>query len=246
MNKTTTKGISQSIMKDWLAGACHYYLRYYWHDFAFKGAPTQAMKAGLYFESELLGATADGKAYEPDRKGDGNLYAYLNPVKEFLPAAKEQLKKVFEIIQVQPMLSSGDLTGHVDAIAIHKPSGKEVVLDVKWCNDELTKRFGYYEWIYNKYQRTYENLIQAAHYSLITEGKMPFVYFIASAIGEIEVIQVAITPATIDKHRANIEAFKADIKAATPCGNFSKCNICPAKEICSERTENINLKTIEI
>lgn len=121
--------ISQSLIKDVRANNCTTFIDRKYNK-GERTAPTQAMEAGLYFETLLIGS-ARGGAYEPKMAKSGKPYKWQEEVIETVTDAKKTLEALnIKINEVQPYKELSGASGNLDGVGTI--DGEKAVFDVKF------------------------------------------------------------------------------------------------------------------
>lgn len=228
--------ISQSALREFYNPA---FCRVLWKAKYMEGfltEPTDAMRAGLVFESKLLGNSRNGVVWEYPKLKNGE----ASKAETEIDLLVEQAKQVFQHLQIQPLevqpvWETGDLLAHPDLICTTALAPKAII-DVKYCGYSDTDRFN--GW--SDLQKV--DTIQPVHYCyvhyLMFNEWVPFFFFVFFKNGGIKVVDTKITVDSIDRHKTLINQFRKDVEGLDVNGTeatFSQCVRCPLNDSCSQR-----------
>lgn len=222
--------LSQSIIKDVINGCCKYFfqLRYVEN---VKTEPSKVMFDGLYFESELIGSSREGKIEYPLLK-TGKISKAQEDIDKVIVLAKKVLKNSgIEIENVQLEIQDENYIGHVDFMS-------DKIYEVKFTGET------YDRWHKSFIYELYETMdIQARHYQKIERNKKDAAFLIFSAHGWFRYILFPYYDEAIEKHDERIELTKERIKNLDePTAN--KCAMCRYNEICTNRIMKFDIEDI--
>ena len=235
ISKTSIK-ISQSALKDFYNPAV---CRLFWKEKYINGLqtlPTDAMKAGLVFESKLLTKSRGGQVYEYPKLKSGEPSKAETDINILVEKARELFTHLqVEPIEVQPVWEVDDLLAHPDLICSSILAPRAIV-DVKYCGYADTDRFnGWFD--LEKVDK-----LQAVHYTymyyLLFNEWVPFFYLVFFKNGSVRLIDVKLTVQAIDNHKALLNQFREDVvkmdkDSVDVC--FSQCVRCPLNSTCAKR-----------
>ena len=235
--KTTTKiQISQSALRDFYNPAC---CRLFWQEKylnGFRTEPTDAMKAGLVFESKLLTKSRDGQVWEYPKLKNGEPSKAESDLNVLVEKARELFTHIqIEPLEIQPVWEVDDLLAHPDLVCASVLAPKAIV-DVKYCGYADTDRFnGWFD--LEKVDK-----LQAVHYVYMHYLRfnewVPFFYMIFFKNGGVKLIDVKLTVAAVDAHKALLNQFRQDVAildTGTVDSTFSQCVRCPLNTNCAKR-----------
>jgi hypothetical protein len=235
--KTKTKlQISQSALRDYYNPAC---CRLFWKEKylnGFKTEPTDAMKAGLYWESKLLTKSRDGQVWEFPKLKSGEPSKIETDMNILVGKARELFTHLqIDPLEIQPVWEVGDLLAHPDLVCSSVLAPKAIV-DVKYCGYADTDRFS--PW----FELNNINTLQAVHYTymynLLYNEWVPFFYLVFFKNGGVRLIDVKLTVQAIDNHKALLNQFRQDVERLDAKGTeatFSQCVRCPLNSTCAKR-----------
>ncbi len=243
MKAKTKIQISQSALRDFYNPAC---CRLFWQEKylnGFKTEPTDAMKAGLVFESKLLTMSRDGQVWEYPKLKNGEPSKAETDLNILVDKAKELFTHLqINPLEIQPVWEVSDLLSHPDLVCSSILAPKAIV-DVKYCGYGDTDRFS--PW----FDLEKVNPLQAVHYTymyyLLHNEWVPFFYMVFFKNGGVKLIDVKLTVQAIDEHKALLNQFRQDVaNLNTDSVNvtFSQCVRCHLNSTCVKR---VNVPQVE-
>lgn len=232
--------ISQSLIKDMTGEYCEYYLKLKYID-GIQTEPTTAMMAGLAFESKLLGS-ARGGVFEYPKLKNGGISAAEKDIDEVVQFARDIFdENKIEVLDVQVFQENDNALGTIDAII--KLNGKLMIMDVKFTG--LT---------YDQFERelTYSQLLtnyalQSRQYQSLHQVKLPFLFAVFSKHGWCRMFGFHYNEEEIIDHKHLIKAKELEFNSLTfkPATDANMCFKCNLKDICTKRSNRINIEVIE-
>jgi hypothetical protein len=233
--KTTVK-ISQSALRDFYSPSV---CRLFWKEKYINGfhtEPTDAMKAGLVFESKLLTKSRGGQVWEYPKLKSGEPSKAENDLNILIEKARELFNQLqITPIEVQPIWEIADLLAHPDLLCSSVLAPKAIV-DVKYCGYADNDRFnGWHD--LEKIDK-----LQAVHYvylyNLMFNEWIPFFYMVFFKNGGVKLIDVKLTVQAIDEHKALLNQFRKDVGKLDNQSvdvTFGQCVRCPLNATCVKR-----------
>lgn len=247
--------LSQSLIKEILKpDHCPKQIFYSFVDGKELICPSENMKLGRYFETELLGSCRGGEKQEAKMVKDGISKPYAD-CKELVDFAKEVFERLgIDIFkgESQVYIESEHLSGNIDHINsdIQIPSTK-ALYDVKWTATDEDDRWN--GWADPESKQ--DAIIQAVHYSLLYFEKygqfIPFYFLVFGKSRWVKVIQFKITKWRLEKYKETLADASQTIRMYANenykgNGSFNKCLACPFYDICPDKAEKINIETYNI
>jgi hypothetical protein len=235
--KTKTKlQISQSALRDFYNPAC---CRLFWQEKylnGFKTEPTDAMKAGLVFESKLLTKSRDGQVWDYPKLKSGEPSKAETDLNLLVDKAKELFTHLqIDPLEIQPVWEVTDLLAHPDLVCSSVLAPKAIV-DVKYCGYNDNDRFS--PW----FDLEKVDTLQAVHYTymynLLYNEWVPFFYFVFFKNGGVRLFDVKLTVSAVDAHKALLNQFRQDVaklNTESVATTFSQCVRCPLYSTCGIR-----------
>ncbi len=235
------KTISQSLIRDMLnpASYCGHYLNQVYNE-GWKPAPTDAMIDGLFFEFNVLGATAYGEMPEiPRSKTKGAKLKRELDLERVIAQAREIIKaNRIEVISVQLHVEQDDRHGHIDAAGTFR--GVPYLFDLKYTG----MTWGGYDREL-KYSDLVENYkLQARHYQSLGFD-LPFL-FLVFGDGWCRFFEVPFDQDEIEHHKVvATEALAAfNSMEPRPTSDSRLCFTCRMREDCGVRNKQIQVETL--
>lgn len=249
--------ISQSLMKayvDYLNGklcGLLFKAKYIDKDKRAETPPSDAMKAGIYFEYLCTGALPKSKEIpEPE-------YAYAGTSRQKLSAAYERAQRSaelfktiihhynIEIIQVGLYLSTDEIDGVMDIHA--KWNGKDVFIDLKYSGliDDKWNEMG---WDLDSLPLKDSLMVQGVHYKILANevlgiDDIPFYYFVFDSGNSqnAKIILQNVDESRYSAHKLAIDNLKNKLVKDMNFGfkaypSLKSCSSCPIKGICDKAT----------
>lgn len=232
--------ISQSLIRDMLnpAGYCGHYLNQVYNE-GWKPAPTDAMIDGLFFEFNVLGATAYGEVPEiPKSKTNGAKLKRELDLERVITQAKEVLDaNRIEFTEVQFRAESEDRHGHIDAAGTFR--GLPYLFDLKYTG----MTWGGYdrELKYSDLSGNYT--LQARHYQSLRP--LPFM-FLVFGDGWARFFEVPYSQPEVEYHKAVATEALATFNAMDPrpTQDSRLCFACRMREVCTVRNKTIQVEQL--
>lgn len=238
--------ISQSLIRDMLSedGYCGHYLNEVYNN-GFSAPPTDAMVNGLFFEQEILGATArPGEVIElPKSKAKGRegqkLQRELDLEKhvEFAKMILKENKIVFENVQVN--IERQHLSGHIDAVGTY--NGIPYLFDLKYTG------MSYDQW---DRELKWGNIsghftLQARQYQALIDKPLPFMFLVFGS-DWCRFFQINYSEADILHHvdiaAEALETFNSMDYRSTEDSRL--CFQCWMRDVCKVRNHEIQIEEL--
>jgi hypothetical protein len=228
--------ISQSALRDFYNPA---YCRILWkakYMDGFVTEPTDAMRAGLVFESKLLTKSRNGFVWEYPKLKSGEPSKAETDINLLVERAKQVFAHLqIQPLEVQPVYEVSDLLAHPDLVCSSVLAPKAIV-DVKYCGYADTDRFN--GWSDLRKVETIQPLHYCyVHYLMFNEW-VPFFYFVFFKNGGAKVIDVKLTVDSIERHKVMLNQFRNEVDMLDVSGkepSFSQCVRCPLNMTCTHR-----------
>jgi len=216
--------------------------------------PSEAMKIGRYFESELLGSCRGGEKQEPKLIKGGEKAAAYRECDEIIAFAREVFRRLsldFDKKNVQVELKADYLKGSLDLIAKDIQGKGEAIYDLKYTAtqpDDIWNGWGDPE------SKTDAHL-QAIHYVFTYFKKygkyVPFYFLVFGKSKWVKVIKVKVTKEAIDLHIERIKYVSEKLREFEKDGfkgngTFNKCLACPFYNECPDKSNLPEIETITI
>jgi hypothetical protein len=246
--------ISQSLMKSYVdylnQKECGLFFkaRYIDKDPDAQTEPSDAMRAGIYFEYLCTGALPkSGEIPEPDVVYKGKPNEKLAAPYERVVASAEHFKRIMDfysinIKKVGLYLEHEEMNGIVD---IHAEwNGKDIFIDLKYSGliDDKWSEMG---WDLESLHMKDSLMIQGVHYKLLAEKclgitDIPFYYFVFSSQdpNNIKIIKQEVDESKAQAHIVAINNVLGKISkdmqyGFKPYPSMLKCSKCPLNKKCS-------------
>lgn len=208
--------------------------------------PTDSMRLGHYFEFKATGALPrNGIEPIPERTQKGELTAAYKVAEKQAANFKKYCKALgIEIISYGKRIEKDNSEGLIDIEASIK--GERVIIDLKFSGlmDDKWNELG---WNLEALPYKEKIMIQAVHYSYLTE--IPFYFWVFSSKNEDEnkLIKVNIDPDVLKVHPSKIEDIRGLLEIDLDLGfkaypELLRCKYCPLFSSCRSKTE---IPTIE-
>lgn len=246
--------ISQSLIKEVMKeGHCPRQIMYSFIEGKEMNEPTENMKIGRYFESELLGSCVGGQKQEAKLLKGGEKAAAYKDCDFLIDFAREVFEKLgLDVSKGQSQLSvkTEHLVGNLDHVNIDIGNpNRKAIYDIKWTATKIDDRWN--GW--GDPESMTDAHIQARHYVLTYLEKygeaLPFYFLVFGKDNWVKVIKVVIQDLEGHKqliaHTSRImseyaeDGFKGN-------GNFNKCLSCPFYKECPDKETNPETITIKI
>lgn len=232
--------ISQSLIRDMLnpAGYCGHYLNQVYNE-GWKPAPTDAMIDGLFFEFNVLGATAYGEVPEiPKSKTNGAKLKRELDLERVIAQAREIIKaNRIEVISVQLHVEQDDRHGHIDAAGTFR--GVPYLFDLKYTG----MTWGGYdrELKYSDLSGNYT--VQARHYQSLRP--LPFM-FLVFGDGWARFFEVPYDQDAVEHHKAVATEALATFNTIDPrpTQDSRLCFACRMREDCTVKNRIIQVEQL--
>lgn len=211
--------------------------------------PTDAMKAGIYFEYLATGALPKNKQIpQPD-------VAYAGTKRERISAPYERAQKSAElfrsilahynikILKVGYYLTDGEIDGVVDIYA--EWNGEKVFIDLKYSG-LIEDKWSEMGWELESLPLKDSIMIQGVHYKLLANrvlgiDDIPFFYFVfdSSNPDNARIIKQHVDESKMASHVVVISNVKGKLAASINSGfnaypSLKSCGKCPLKETCAK------------
>lgn len=234
--------ISQSLIRDMLnpRGYCGHYLNRVYNE-GWKTEPTDSMTDGLYFEYNILGATAFGEVPTiPKSKTNGATLKRELDLLRVIEQAKAILKaNVIEFDRVQEHMTFEDRSGHIDALGTYHD--KPYIFDLKYTG----MTYGSYEREMKYSDLSANYLLQARQYQSLLEP-LPFM-FLVFGDGWCRFFEVPYDADAVEHHKQvateALETFNA--MEYRPTGDSRLCFECRMKDACTVRNWEVTVENLE-
>jgi hypothetical protein len=250
--------ISQSLMKayvDYLNGkecGLFFQARYIDKDPYADTEPSDAMRAGVYFEYLCTGALPrNGVVPEPDVVYKGKPNEKLSAPYERIVESAAIFKKIIEhydikIKNIGLVLGDDEINGIID---IHAEwDGKEVFIDLKYSGliDDKWSDTG---WDLDALPQKDSLMIQGVHYKILAERclniqDIPFYYFVFSSTdpNNVKIIKQEVDNSKTQSHIVAVHNILGKIKKEiefgfTPIPSLIKCSKCPLAFKCESKVD---------
>lgn len=255
--------VSQSLMKafvDYLNGkecGIFFKARYIDKDPDARTEPSEAMKAGVFFEYQATGAkNRDGSIPQAE-------YAYKGTAREKITAPYERAlesAKIFKrlvsdldikILEVGKYLANDKMNGILDILAEWK--NRLCVIDLKYTG-LINDKWNELGWDIDSLHLKESIMVQPVHYKILGEDVLgikdiPFYFFVFSSTNpnDIKIIDTLIDESRIASHRVAVDEVISRIGKEMkygfkPLASLSKCSDCPLAFKCSHKS---NIPIIE-
>lgn len=250
--------ISQSLMKayvDYLnEKECGLFFkaRYIDKDPESNTEPTEAMKAGIYFEYLCTGALPiSGEIPQPDISYKGQAREKMAAPYERATQSAQVFKKIIEhygiqIISVGLTLEADGINGVIDIHAIW--NAEECFIDLKYSGliDDKWNEMG---WDLDSLHMKDSLMVQGVHYKILAEKALgiydiPFYYFVFSSAdpNHVKIIKQEVDESRRQSHIVAInnitEKINSDlIRGFIPRPSLSKCSKCPISHKCASKVD---------
>jgi len=248
--------ISQSLMKSYVdylnEKECGYYFKanYIDKDPEAQRPPSDAMKAGIYFEYLCTGALPkSGEVPEPELVYKGtNREKVAAPYERAIESSK-MFHKIMEHYNIKVLdkgllLETNECNGVVDIYA--EWDGHPVFIDLKYSGliDDKWSEMG---WDLESLHMKDSLMIQGVHYKMLADKclgiqDIPFYYFVFSSQdpNNVKIIRQEIDESRMQGHVVAIHnvigKINRDIENGfTPYPSLVKCNSCPLNNKCPHR-----------
>lgn len=236
MKAKTKIQISQSALKDFYSPSV---CRLFWQEKylnGFKTLPTDAMKAGLVFESKLLTKSRDGQVWDFPKLKSGEPSKIEIDINILVEKARDLFTHLqIKPIETQPVWEIEDLLAHPDLVC-SSVLAPRAIIDVKYCGFSDTDRFS--PW----FDLEKIDKLQSVHYTylyhLMHNEWAPFFYLVFFKNGGVKLIDVKLTVQAIDNHKALLNKFRQDLgklDTGSVDVTFSQCVRCPLNSTCTKR-----------
>ena len=251
--------ISQSLMKnyvDYLNGKeCGLYFKatYIDKDPDAQSEPSDAMRAGIYFEYLCTGALPrNGVVPEPDVVYKGKANEKLSAPYERVQVSAKRFKDIIDfynitIKDVGLVLKTDEMSGIIDIYA--EWNGEPCIIDLKYSGliDDKWSETG---WDLESLHTKDSLMIQGVHYKLLAEKclgivDIPFYYFVFSSAdpNNIKIIKQEIDESRKQSHVVAIYNVLGKIKnniehGFTAYPSLQRCSKCPLAFKCDKKVNN--------
>ena len=224
-----------------------------------QGEPSDAMKAGIYFEYLCTGALPrNGIAPEPEYVYKGKPNQKLSAPYERVVESAENFKKIIahyniEILSVGLVLQDDLKNGVIDIEA--NWDGRKVFIDLKYSGliDDKWSEMG---WDIESLHMKDSLMIQGVHYKLLAKDVLgiddiPFYYFVFSSQdpNNIKIIEQQVEESKTQAHIVAIQNILGKIDKDIQNGfkaypSMSKCSKCPINFKCESKIDYPLINTI--
>lgn len=214
--------------------------------------PSDAMRAGMYFEYLCTGALPkDGKIPEPDVSYKGTAREKLSAPYERVVESAQIFKRIIthydiKIKEVGLSLQTDELSGVIDIYA--EWGGQDVFIDLKYTGliDDKWNELG---WETESLHMKDSLMIQGVHYKLLAEKclkitNIPFYYFVFSASNpsNVKIIKQEVDESKMQSHIVAINNVFSKLKndlnnGFVPYPSLLKCSTCPIAHKCLHKVD---------
>jgi len=214
--------------------------------------PTDAMRAGIYFEYLCTGALPKSKVVpEPDVVYKGKPNEKLSAPYERVVQSVELYKRILEkydieIIESGLDLSDDELSGVIDIYA--KWGDKKVFIDLKYSGliDDKWSDSG---WNIDFLHEKHKLMVQAVQYKILAERclgivDIPFYFFVFSSgdPNNIRIIEVVVDESKTAAHLVHVGLLKENLEFNMKHGfkaypTIQRCGSCPIAHKCNAKTD---------
>lgn len=212
--------------------------------------PTDAMKAGIYFEYLCTGALPKNKQIpEAEMVYKGTAREKLSAQYERIEKSAELFKRIIaeygiKILNVGYYLTDGEIDGVVDILA--EWDGRKVFIDLKYSGlfDDKWNEMG---WELDSLHMKDSLMIQGVHYKLLAQrgelkiDDIPFYYFVFDSgnADNAKIIKQNVDEAKIASHEVAISTIKSRLAKDIENGfkaypSLSACGKCPLNATCDK------------
>lgn len=248
--------ISQSLIKEGLkTDHCPRQIYYSFVEGKDLIEPSENMLLGRYFESELLGACVGGEKQEARTIRGGAKSKPFSDCDDLVIFAGEVLKSMgLDLTKGKSQVhhESELLSGNIDHVNFDLEEPEKLAnYDLKWTatkEDDQWNGWG-------DPDTKGDAKIQASHYTLltyeITGEYRPFYFLVFGKDKWVKVLRFKITPEGMTHHKQLIANTAEMIRRYADedykgNGSFNKCQSCPFKEFCPDRTTKPEIENIYV
>lgn len=216
------------------------------------GEPSDAMKAGIYFEYLCTGALPkSGGVPECEYSYKGKANEKVSAQYERVIQSAENYKKIIahygiEVLEVGKNIELPDRSGVVDIYA--QWNGRKVFIDLKYSGliDDKWNEMG---WELESLPMKDSLMIQGVHYKLLAKDSLgiddiPFYYFVFSSQdpNNIRIIEQVVDESKMQSHVVAIGNIKEKINnnlmyGFNPRPSLGKCSNCPIGSSCQSKID---------
>lgn len=214
--------------------------------------PSEAMKAGIYFEYLCTGALPkSGVIPEPEIVYKGTNREKLAAPYERAQQSAEVFKRIIEHYNIKILdkgvyLETSDINGVADILA--EWDGEKVFIDLKYSGliDDKWNEMG---WDLESLHLKDSLMIQGVHYKLLAEkmwgiDDIPFYYFVFSTQdpNNVKIIRQEVDESRKQSHVVAVHNVLGKIKnelnnGFKPLPSLSRCNSCPISHKCEHKVD---------
>ena len=225
--------------------------------------PTDAMKAGIYFEYLCTGALPkSGIVPEPEISYKGQAREKISePYMRAIESSKvfKRIIKSFGITiksvgtYLEANINGIIINGITDIIA--EWHGQDVIIDLKYSG-LINDKWNEMGWDIDSLPQKQSLMVQGVHYQLLGDyalGKpnMPFYFFVFSSTdpNDVKIINEEVDATRVQNHVVSLhnihEYVTNDLKNGfTPTPSLSKCSKCPIAHKCQHKTDLPKSETV--